>query len=554
MPCPTQLPSWRVLQSLAAIAHTQRVAQLFEADSQRYARFSHRWQSLLVDFSKQRITPEVMNALLSLAQEAGLSEWKSALRAGQPVNHTEHRAVLHMALRNQTGQPFEAQGTDVTAEVASELSRMERIVSAIRQGDWRGYTGKRITQVVSIGIGGSHLGPQMVCEALNHLAEGELAVHFVSNVDAAQLTQTLARLNPETTLFVVSSKTFTTRETLLNANTARRWLLASGAPESAIAQHFAAVSSATDKAKAFGIGADNIFAMWDWVGGRFSLWSAIGLPIALYLGFEQFEQLLDGAHSMDEHFLTAPDDENLPVLMALIGVWNATFLRIPTQALLPYDQGLKYLPAYLQQAEMESNGKSVQRDGSPVTYPTCPIVWGQLGIDGQHAFYQLLHQGTHGVAADMIGTLRAQHQEPEHHENLLANLIAQSQALMSGVGDAAVRASLRDKGLPEAEINHLAPHKLHEGNRSSTTILLDEMTPFNLGALIALYEHKIFVQGVIWNINSYDQWGVELGKVLAADVERQLMGEASPEGQDASTAGLVAEFRQAARANNGGGL
>lgn len=544
MVCPTQLPSWQALQSLAETTQSQSLAGLFEADNKRFERFSHRWQSLFVDFSKQRITPEIMSQLMALAGEARLPEWRAALRAGDAVNHTEGRAVLHLALRDHTGRKYPVSGRDVSVAVAAEMQKMARFVKAVRGGEWLGFTGKKITDVVSIGIGGSHLGPQMVCEALKGGGTGSLRVHFVSNVDAAQILQTLAQLNPETTLFIVSSKTFTTRETMLNAGKARRWLVESGAPESAVAQHFAAVSSATEKAKAMGIASDNIFAMWDWVGGRFSLWSAIGLPIALYLGFEKFKQLLDGAHAMDEHFFSAPDHQNLPTLMALVGVWNATFLRTPTLAILPYDQGLKYLPAYLQQAEMESNGKSVQRDGSPVTYPTCPIVWGQLGIDGQHAFYQLLHQGTHPVAADVIGTLSADHGEAEHHTNLLANLIAQTQALMTGVSDTSVREDLARKGLESERIASLAPHKVHQGNRCSTTILLDAMTPFNLGALIALYEHKIFVQGVVWNINSYDQWGVELGKVLASDVEAQLNGGDMPPGQDASTNGLVRWCRE----------
>lgn len=548
MSCPTQLPAWRQLEALASQAQSWSVAELFDRDSKRFERFSRQWSGHVFDFSKQRMTQEVLDTLLALAAQSGLHAQRAALWAGSPLNLTENRAVLHVALRDRAGRRYalagDAEGS-INRQVDDELARMQAFVTAVRDGQWLGYTGQPITDVVSIGIGGSNLGPQTVCQALAEYADERLQVHFVSNVDGISIHRTLAKLNPATTLFVVASKTFTTRETMINAQTARQWLLADGTDANAVAQHFAAVTAATDKAQAMGISADNIFAMWDWVGGRFSLWSAIGLPIALYLGFEHFDALLAGAQAMDEHFLTAPDSDNLPLLMALVGIWNSTFLQVPTLAILPYDQGLSFLPAYLQQAEMESNGKSVQRDGRPVSYNTCPIVWGQLGIDGQHAFYQLLHQGTHAVAADFIGSKTALHALPDHHENLLANLIAQTQALMAGVGAEQVSQSLRTQGLDDRAIGALVPHKVHAGNRSSSTLLLERLSPHSLGALIALYEHKIFAQGVIWNICSYDQWGVELGKQLAGKVERQLKGEPTPADQDGSTSGLVQHCRAA---------
>ncbi|AFV01012.1 glucose-6-phosphate isomerase [Simiduia agarivorans] len=541
MTCRTQLPEWQNLAQHAQRLKKQRIADLFE-DSSRFDAFSRPMPFGLYDFSKTLLDQPALEALLALARKAGVEGERARMLAGEPFNATEQRAVQHMALRAAADRHPHALGQPVQPQIDAELGKMEQFSDQVRQGRWRGYSGKQITDVVAIGIGGSNLGPQMVCEALASYAEGP-ALHFVSNVDGVQISRTLAALDPQTTLFVVSSKTFTTRETMANAATARRWLVAHGG-EAAVAQHFVAVTSAVDKARAMGISPDNIFAMWDWVGGRFSLWSAIGLPIALYLGMPIFRQILAGARVADEHFTDAPLEQNVPVLMALLGVWHINFLGMPTHAILPYDQALKYLPAYLQQAEMESNGKSVTRTGNPVAYDTGAIVWGQLGIDGQHAFYQLLHQGTHEVALDFIGSAVPVAAPEGHHEQLLANMFAQTQALMNGCDVDAVRKDLLARGYNLDAVEQLVPHKVHRGNRGSCTFLLDKITPASLGSLVALYEHKIFVQGVLWDVCSFDQWGVELGKQLIAGLEQQLTGTEPPQGQDSSTTGLINYYRK----------
>lgn len=541
MTCRTQMPTWQSLTQHAQRLKQQRIAALFE-DPGRFEDFSRPMPFGLYDFSKTLLDQPALDALFALARDAGVERERARMVDGEAFNITEQRAVQHMALRASAERQPKVLNEPVQPVIDAELQKMESFSDQVRQGRWRGYSGKQITDVVAIGIGGSNLGPQMVCEALAIYAEGP-GLHFVSNVDGVQITRTLAGLDPQTTLFVVSSKTFTTRETMANAATARRWLVAHGG-EAAVAQHFVALTSAVGKARALGISPDNIFAMWDWVGGRFSLWSAIGLPIALYLGMPLFRQLLAGARVADEHFLGAPLEQNVPVLMALLGVWHINFLGMPTHAILPYDQALKYLPAYLQQAEMESNGKSVTRAGHPVAYNTGAIVWGQLGIDGQHAFYQLLHQGSHDVAMDFIGSAVPVSAPEGHHEQLLANLFAQTQALMNGCDANAVRKDLQGRGYAPDAIDQLVPHKVHRGNRGSCTLMLDKITPASLGSLIALYEHKIFVQGVLWDVCSFDQWGVELGKQLIAGLEQQLTGAEPPEGQDSSTTGLINYYRK----------
>lgn len=540
----TQLPQWQALIQHATRQRGQVIGELFRADSQRFDKFSRRMGDCLYDFSKNNLTVETIDLLLELASAVGISQWREDLWAGKPINSTEARAVLHMALRDRTDRAFWVEGQDISGLVKAQLARVQVFTEQVRSHAWLGFTGAPITDIVSIGVGGSNLGPQMVCEALSAYADKPLRVHFVSNVDGQQLNQTLANLKPEQTLFIVCSKTFTTRETMINAASARRWLVDAAPDQSAVAQHFVAVTSAADKALQMGISRDSIFDMWDWVGGRFSLWSAIGLPIALFVGFEQFEQLLAGAYEMDQHFLQAPHSENIPVLMALIGLWNNTFLGSTSQAILPYDQALKYLPAYLQQAEMESNGKSVTRAGEGISYNTGAILWGQLGIDGQHAFYQLLHQGVHTVPADFIGSVEPLHALEAHHSNLLANMFAQSQALMEGIDAKSVRADLTAQGKSTHDVDALIAHKVHPGNRPSNTVLLKKITPHSLGGLIALYEHKIFVQGIVWDICSYDQWGVELGKQLAARLEHQLAGVEPPATQDSSTTGLIQYYLQ----------
>ena len=535
--------AWKALEAHRDELGRISLARLFAEDPHRFERFSLVLDDLLIDLSKNLWTAETLRLLLQLARAAEVEAWRERMWAGERINTTENRAVLHVALRHRGPEPILCDGRDVMPEVRSVLGRMKAFTEEVRSGARRGATGAAITDIVNIGIGGSDLGPQMVCRALDHLARPDLRAHFVSNVDGAQLAATLARLDPATTLFVVASKTFTTQETVQNAASARAWLTAA-LGEAAVAHHFVAVSTNARAVAAFGIDPERMFGFWDWVGGRYSLWSAIGLSIALHLGFERFEALLEGGWAMDRHFRTAPLERNAPVILALLGIWYRDLLGFSTHAVLPYDQRLERLPAHLQQLEMESNGKRVRRDGRPVERPTAPVVWGEPGTNGQHAVFQLLHQGTEIVPCDFLAAALPDHDLPGHHEKLLANLLAQGEALAFGKDEARVRAELAAAGLEGEALEALVPHKVFPGDRPSTTILFRRLDPFTLGRLIALYEHKVFVQGVIWGIDSFDQWGVELGKELAASILPDLAPEATPAPRDPSTAGQLAHLRR----------
>jgi glucose-6-phosphate isomerase len=542
----TSLSSWKALQNHAEDIKKSHLNQLFEEDSQRFSKFSIKLPSLLLDYSKNLVVEETLSKLIDLANDCELEVWREKMFCGERINRTENRAVLHTALRNRTKESLYLDGINITEQVENTLTKMKNFSTEVREGHWRGYSGKRITDVVNIGVGGSNLGPQMVTEALKQYSDNSLNVHYVSNVDGTQIANILRPLNPEKVLFIISSKTFTTTETMTNANTARKWLISSSFDEKAVAKHFVAVSANSENAIEFGITQNNIFDMWDWVGGRFSLWSAIGLPIALDLGFDKFIELLEGAHEMDCHFQQTPLRENAPVILALLSVWNCTFLGAQSQAILPYDQPLHMLSAYMQQAEMESNGKSVTWDGEPVDYPTVPSIWGELGINGQHAFYQYLHQSNNVVPADFIGSVESVTPVKGHHETLMANFFAQTQALMSGVNEEQVRVDLKAKGRLPRYIDKVAPHKVHKGNRPTNTLLLKRIEPRSLGSLIALYEHKIFVQGIILQICSFDQWGVELGKGLANKIALELESGEINQAHDSSTRELI-KYYQAAR-------
>ncbi|HNR47461.1 MAG TPA: glucose-6-phosphate isomerase, partial [Anaerolineaceae bacterium] len=511
----------------------------FAEDPQRFERFSRRVGAILFDFSKNRITEKTLTLLIDLAHQADLEQWIEAMFTGQKINTTENRAVLHVALRNRSNRPIMVDGQDVMPEVNRVLGKMRRFSEVVRSGEWRGYTGKAITDIVNIGIGGSDLGPKMVCEALKPYARADLRVHFVSNVDSTDLVETLKQVSPETTLFLVASKTFTTQETMANAHSARQWFLNAAKDEAAIAKHFAAMSTNAAAVKQFGIDVDNMFEFWDWVGGRYSLWSAIGLSIALYLGMDRFEELLNGAHKVDVHFRTTPFESNVPVIMALLGVWYNNFFNAHSHAILPYDQYLVHFPAYFQQGDMESNGKSVDRQGAAVNYATGPIIWGQPGTNGQHAFYQLIHQGTQLIPCDFLAAAQSQNPLGEHHSILLSNFLAQTEALMRGKTADEVRKELIAGGAAGEQLELLVAAKTFEGNRPTNSLLYPQLTPEVLGMLIALYEHKIFTQGVIWNINPYDQMGVELGKQLAKKILPELTGAEQVNSHDSSTNGLI---------------
>ena len=538
----TSSPAWRALADHAGQMKGVQLRELFATDPDRFDRFSIRFEDVLLDFSKNRITPETFGLLLDLARAVGLEAWRERLLGGEKINATEGRAVLHTALRNRSGTPVQVDGENVMPAIEAVLGRIERFTDSVRSGAWRGWTGQRITDVVNIGIGGSDLGPRMVCRALEPFAEPGRRVHFVANVDPADLALTLRRLDPERTLVVVASKTFTTQETMTNAASAKDWLLAKLVDPRAVARHFVAVSTNAKAVSAFGIDTANMFEFWDWVGGRYSVWSAIGLPVALHLGFARFRELLEGAHAMDRHFATAPLAENLPVVMGLLGVWYRDFLGAPTHAVLPYDQNLDRFAAHLQQLDMESNGKSVDRAGHRVDYLTGPVIWGEPGTNGQHAFYQLLHQGTELIPCDFLAAARNLTPLGDHQQKLLANFLAQTQALAFGKTEAEARAELEAQGLSGAALEALLQHKVFEGNRPSNSLLYRELTPHRLGSLVALYEHKVFVQGVVWNVNSFDQWGVELGKQLASRILPELTGTGSTE-QDASTRGLIDYYK-----------
>ena len=520
-----------------------QMRDLFKDDEQRFEKFHLALDDFLFDFSKNRINDKTLALLNKLAIKADVEDWRTKQFSGDKINTTEDRAVLHTALRSQDDDPIFVDGIDVKPEVKKVLKQIESFSNSINDGSWKGFTGKKINTIVNIGIGGSDLGPAMVCKALQTFSHKDLHIHFVSNVDGADLALTLEQCDPETTLFIVASKTFTTQETMTNAFSARHWFLNHAKNNDAISQHFVAVSTNTEKVKEFGINEENMFIFWDWVGGRYSLWSSIGLSISIFLGYENFKALQTGAYEMDQHFLHAPIKKNMPIQMALIGIWYNNFFKFNTQAILPYDQGLSLLPSYLQQADMESNGKFIDRDGKRVCLETGPVIWGESGTNGQHAFYQLIHQGTQFVPCDFIMPIKSHYNPGDkknlHHKILMSNLLAQSQSLMMGKTIDEARSELINSGLSDQEISSLLPHRSFEGNRPSNTILFEKLTPKNLGRLIALYEHKIFVQGVIWNINSFDQWGVEYGKQIARLVLPKIQGEKTTSCFDSSTNNLI---------------
>jgi len=528
-----QSPAWKALERQAAALAGFSLRQAFADDPGRADRFALEAGGLFLDYAKNPIDDATMGLLLDFARARDLEGWRDRMFAGQPINSTEGRAVLHVALRNRSNRPMIVEGQDVMPAVNAVLTKMKGFVAQIRSGAWTGFEGRPITDVVNIGIGGSDLGPVMVTEALKPYAEGRPRVHFVSNVDGTHIAETLKRLDPATSLFVIASKTFTTQETLANAYSARDWFLAKAPDQSAVAKHFVALSTNTKAVAEFGIDPANMFEFWDWVGGRYSLWSAIGLTIALAVGFERFEGLLAGAHAMDEHFRTAPLAANMPAILGLVGLWNANFMGVDAHAVLPYDQYLHRLPAYLQQLDMESNGKGTTREGGKTSWQTGPILFGEPGTNGQHAFYQLIHQGTRPVSCDFICPALSHNPLGEHHLMLLANALAQPEALMRGKTLAEAQAELKPA---EAA---LAPHKVFPGNRPTNTILMKSLEPETLGALIALYEHKVFVQGVLWGINSFDQWGVELGKQLAKPILAELKAGQPGQGHDSSTTRLM---------------
>ncbi|MGE5680415.1 MAG: glucose-6-phosphate isomerase [Bacillota bacterium] len=540
----TQSDTWKKLvehqKSLSGI----NMRRMFEQDNTRFEKFSLKFNNILLDYSKNRITEDTLRLLLQLAADSELKKWIEKMFSGEKINVTENRAVLHTALRNRSNRPVYVDGKDVMPEVNAVLKHMREFSDSVRNGSWKGYTGKTITDIVNIGIGGSDLGPVMVTEALKPYGKPGLNVHFVSNVDGTDISEVLKKLNPETVLFLVASKTFTTQETIANANTAKEWFLRSAGDKSAVAKHFAALSTNEKEVSKFGIDPKNMFEFWDWVGGRYSLWSAIGLSIAIYLGMDNFEELLTGAFEMDEHFRSEPFEKNMPVILALLGIWYNNFWDAQSYAILPYDQYLHRFPAYFQQGDMESNGKTITRNGTHVDYSTGPIVWGEPGTNGQHAFYQLIHQGTKLIPADFIAPVETHNPVGEHHKLLLSNFFAQTEALMKGKTEDEVKSELEKSGLKPEEIEKLLPHKVFEGNKPSNSILVKKITPRSLGSLIALYEHKIFTQGVIWNINSFDQWGVELGKQLAKAILPELEEKGQVVSHDSSTNGLINYYKK----------
>ncbi|MEJ5285211.1 MAG: glucose-6-phosphate isomerase [Brevinematales bacterium] len=541
---PLNLNSWKKLAVHYESMKNVHMRDLFKSDQNRFNKFSLSFEDIFVDYSKNIITEETMGLLFNLAEEAKLKDAIEKMFSGDKINETEKRAVLHIALRNKSNTPIYVDGVDVMPEVNRVLKQMKEFSDKIISGEWKGYSGKPITDIVNIGIGGSDLGPVMVTEALKPYKKPNINVHFVSNVDGTHIAETLKKLNPETTLFIISSKTFTTQETMTNANTAREWFLSSSKDENSIKKHFVAVSTNEKEVVNFGIDPENMFVFWDWVGGRYSLWSAIGLSIACTIGFENFDALLMGAHKMDNHFRNTPFEKNIPVILALLGIWYNNFFEAETYAILPYDQYLHRLPAYLQQGDMESNGKSVDRSGKKVNYQTGPIIWGEPGTNGQHAFYQLIHQGTKLIPADFLAPAISHNPIGDHHLKLLSNFFAQTEALMNGKTEDEVVAELKVSGKSMEEIEKLKPFKVFEGNRPTNSILFKKLTPEVLGSLIAMYEHKIFVQGVIWNIFSFDQWGVELGKQLANKILPELSGDEVVNSHDSSTNGLINTYKK----------
>jgi len=534
----TESPAWVALEHHYQQTKNVHMRDLFTKDPDRFEKFSERSAGLLLDYSKNRITTETMALLKNLAQQCGVEEARDRMFAGEHINTTEDRAVFHVALRNRSDRPMMVDGRDVMPDVKAVLDQMRAFCDKVRKGEWLGQTGKSIKTVVNIGIGGSDLGVIMALQALRSYQRDDLTPRFISNVDSSHLVETLRGLDPETTLFIVSSKSFATQETMLNATSARTWLIrALGV--SAVSKHFVAVSTNKEKVDEFGINTDYMFPFWNWVGGRYSTWSAIGLAIALILGMDKFEEMLEGAYAMDEHFRTSPIQHNMPIIMALLGVWYSNFHGWSTHAVLPYDQYLTRFPQYLQQVDMESNGKRIDLNGRPVDYSTGPIVFGHAGTNAQHSFFQLLHQGSWDVSMDFIGVANNHHPLREHQTILLSNFLAQTKALMWGKTEDEAYEELVEKGMSEDQARKLAPHKAFPGNKPTSSLVLPLVTPFTIGQLLALYEHKIFVQGVIWNINSFDQWGVELGKELAAKIKPQIVREAPNMGNDSSTEGLL---------------
>jgi glucose-6-phosphate isomerase len=541
---PAQSQSWQKLNEHFAEINNVHMKDLFASDPERFNRFHLQFKDILLDYSKNRITDKTLRLLLELAKEAGVQKAAADMFSGKKINETENRAVLHVALRNRKNSPIYVDGQNVMPRVNTVLHKMEGFSKKLRSGDWRGYTGSRITDIVNIGIGGSDLGPVMVTEALRPYADKELTVHFVSNIDGTHITETLKKLDPATTLFLIASKTFTTQETMTNAFSARDWFLKQAGNSDHVAKHFVALSTNVKKVEEFGIDKENMFEFWDWVGGRYSLWSAIGLSIACYIGFENFVDLLEGAHDMDRHFVETPFGKNIPVILALIGIWYNNFFDATTEVILPYDQYMHRFPAYFQQGNMESNGKSTGRDGKRVNYQTGPIIWGEPGTNGQHAFYQLIHQGTKFIPADFLAPAVSHNPIGDHHPILLSNFFAQTEALMNGKTKDEVVAELKKAGKTDLEIEKLASHKIFEGNKPTNSILFKKLTPRVLGSLIAMYEHKIFVQGAIWNIFSFDQWGVELGKQLANRILPEIKDDRPVDSHDTSTNGLINAFKK----------
>jgi len=545
----TATSAWKALAGHAEVMKAQHMRDLFAEDPERFNAFSLLVEDILVDYSKNIATRETMDLLLDLAREAEVEAWRDRMFVGERINFTENRAVLHVALRNRSKRAIMANGRDVMPEVRRVLAQMRDFSEAVRTRRWRGFTGKRVRDVVNIGIGGSDLGPLMVTEALKPYGHPDIRVHFVSNVDGTHITETLKQCDPESTLFLVASKTFTTQETLANALSAKAWLVDALGDPAAVARHFVALSTNTEKVAAFGIDPANMFEFWDWVGGRYSLWSAIGLSIAVFIGMDRFEELLDGAFAMDEHFRTTPLEQNAPVILALLGIWHNNFFGAQSHAILPYDQYLHRFPAYFQQGDMESNGKRVTRDGDVADYSTGPVLWGEPGTNGQHAFYQLIHQGTRLVPADFLAPVHSHNPLGEHHAMLLSNFFAQTEALMRGKTEEEARRELEAAGMSAERIALILPHKIFPGNRPTNSILFPKLTPRVLGALIAMYEHKIFVQGIIWRVNSFDQWGVELGKQLAGAILPELSGDEAVFGHDSSTNGLINHYKQVRKRN-----
>lgn len=541
---PTQAEAWSKLSTHFIDIEDTDIPSYFTEDLQRFEKFSIQFENLLVDYSKNRISEETLPLLFELAKECELEEAINAMFNGEKINHTENRAVLHTALRKRSNKPVYVDGEDVMPKINRVLEQMKAFSERVHSGEWSGFSGKKIRHIVNIGIGGSDLGPVMVTEALKPYWVEGIETYFVSNVDGTHIAETLKKVDPETTLFLVASKTFTTQETMTNAHTAREWLLSFYNNEKAIASHFVALSTNNSAVEDFGIDTNNMFEFWDWVGGRYSLWSAIGLSIALTIGFNNFERLLEGAYTMDKHFSSASFNENIPVILALIGIWYNNFWGFESEAILPYDQYMHRFAAYFQQGNMESNGKYVDNNGSNVSYQTGPIIWGEPGTNGQHAFYQLIHQGTKIIPCDFIAPAISHNPIGDHHIKLMANFFAQTEALMNGKSGEEVLTELRGKGLSEEEVRKLFPYKIFEGNRPTNSILVKEITPYTLGSLIAMYEHKIFVQGVIWNVNSFDQWGVELGKQLAGNILPELRGDEAVTTHDSSTNGLINKFKE----------